>query len=60
MFKFDDFDIIDASGYRASVSPFDEFLNRQVFSLGDDFNSTIGKVLGAAFYREMFSLVLGK
>lgn len=60
MLKFGNFNLINSSGYRAFVAPFDEFLDCQIFSLGDNFNPAIGEISGATFYRKMFGLVLGK
>jgi len=60
MLKFSDFNMIDSGGYWAFVTPFDKFLNSHVFRFCDDFNPTVREVFGAAFYGEMFGLVLGK
>jgi len=60
MLKFGNFNMIDSGGYWAFVAPFDEFLNSHVFRFGDDLNPAVREVFGAAFYGEMFGLVLGK
>ena len=60
MLKFGNFHMIDSGGYRSFVAPLDEFFNRHVFSLGDNFDPTIRQVFGAAFYSKMFGFVLGK
>jgi hypothetical protein len=60
MLKFSDFNMIDSGGYRAFVAPFDKLFNSHVVCLGDDFNPAVREVFGAAFYSEMFGLILGK
>jgi hypothetical protein len=60
MWKLGDFHMIDPGGYRAFVAPFDEFFNSHVVGLGDNFNTAIGEVLGAAFDVKVFGFVLGK
>lgn len=60
MRKLRNFNMIDSGGYRAFVTPFDEFLYNDVFRFGDDFNPAIREIFGAAFYGKMFGLVLGE
>lgn len=60
MLKFGDFQMIDSGGYRAFVTPFDEFFNGRAVRLGDNFNPAILEVFGVAFYAEMFGFVLGE
>jgi hypothetical protein len=59
-FQLNNFNIIDPSGDRAFVAPFDKVIKATRVRFSDYFDSAIREVSGMAFNAKLFSLVVSK